>query len=138
MINKVWVLFRKYQSMIAYIFFGGITTIINIGIFAILDYWNWNYQVANVIAWFLSVLVAYLTNKVWVFSSHYTTIKAFIVEFVKFYFFRILTLVIDIIIMYVGISMLNWNSILVKVIDNVIVIIVNYVFSKWYIFKKVK
>src|SRR5690348_5848108 len=105
MINKVWVLFRKYQSMIAYIFFGGITTIINIGVFAILDYWNWNYQVANVIAWFLSVLVAYLTNKVWVFSSHYTTFKAFIVEFVKFYFFRILTLVIDIIIMYVGISM---------------------------------
>lgn len=124
--------------MIAYIFFGGVTTLVNIGVFAGLDYIHWNYQLANVIAWFLSVLVAYLTNKVWVFASHYTTFSAFIVEFVKFYFFRALTLVIDIIIMYVGISILNWNAILVKVIDNVIVIIVNYVFSKWYIFKKVK
>ncbi|KRO09568.1 GtrA family protein [Paucilactobacillus hokkaidonensis] len=123
--------------MIAYIFFGGVTTLVNIGVFAVLDKMNWNYQLANVIAWFLSVLVAYLTNKVWVFSSHYTTFKAFIIEFVEFYFFRALTLIIDVIIMYIGISMLGWNAILVKVIDNVIVIIVNYVFSKWYIFKKV-
>lgn len=123
--------------MIAYIFFGGITTLVNIGVFAVLDKMNWNYQLANIIAWFLSVLVAYLTNKVWVFSSHYTTFKAFIIEFVEFYFFRALTLIIDVIIMYIGISMLGWNAILVKVIDNVIVIIVNYVFSKWYIFKKV-
>ncbi|WP_041092994.1 GtrA family protein [Paucilactobacillus hokkaidonensis] len=130
-------LFKKYQSMIAYIFFGGVTTLVNIGVFAVLDKMNWNYQLANVIAWFLSVLVAYLTNKVWVFSSHYTTFKAFIIEFVEFYFFRALTLIIDVIIMYIGISMLGWNAILVKVIDNVIVIIVNYVFSKWYIFKKV-
>lgn len=130
-------LFKKYQSMIAYIFFGGITTLVNIGVFAVLDKMNWNYQLANIIAWFLSVLVAYLTNKVWVFSSHYTTFKAFIIEFVEFYFFRALTLIIDVIIMYIGISMLGWNAILVKVIDNVIVIIVNYVFSKWYIFKKV-
>ncbi len=129
-------LFKKYQSMIAYIFFGGVTTLVNIGVFAVLDKMNWNYQLANVIAWFLSVLVAYLTNKVWVFSSHYTTFKAFIIEFVEFYFFRALTLIIDVIIMYIGISMLGWNAILVKVIDNVIVIIVNYVFSKWYIFKK--
>ncbi|WP_137597305.1 GtrA family protein [Paucilactobacillus kaifaensis] len=131
-------LFKKYQSVIAYIFFGGVTTLVNIGVFAGLDAIHWNYQLANVIAWFLSVLVAYLTNKVWVFSSHYTTIKAFIIEFFEFYFFRALTLIIDVVIMYIGISLLNWNAILVKVIDNVIVIVVNYIFSKWYIFKTVK
>lgn len=132
----MFVLFKKYQSLIAYAFFGGVTTLVNIGVFAGLDWLGWNYQVANVIAWFLSVLVAYLTNKVWVFSSHYTTVKAFIIEISQFFFFRVLTLVIDVVIMYVGISLLDDNSILVKIIDNVIVIIVNYVFSKWYIFKK--
>ncbi|KIS03497.1 Teichoic acid glycosylation protein [Paucilactobacillus wasatchensis] len=131
-------LFKKYQSMIAYIFFGGVTTLVNLGVFAGLDGLHWNYQLANVIAWFLSVLVAYLTNKVWVFSSHYTTVKAFIVEFLEFYFFRALTLIIDIIILYIGISLLHWNALVVKLIDNVLVVIVNYVFSKWYIFKTVK
>ncbi len=100
---------------------------------------HWNYQVANVIAWFLSVLVAYFTNKVWVFGSHYTTVNDFIVEFLRFYFYRGLTLVLDIIIMYVGVSLLGFNDplqqFIVKFIDNVIVVIANYIFSKWLIFK---
>lgn len=131
-------LFKKYQSLIAYVFFGGVTTLVNLGVFWLLTKINWNYQVANVIAWFLSVLVAYLTNKVWVFSSHYTTFKAFLVEFIEFYFFRALTLILDIIILYVGITLMHQNEMVVKLIDNILVIIVNYVFSKWYIFKSVK
>ncbi|WP_461240931.1 GtrA family protein [Paucilactobacillus sp. N302-9] len=130
-------LFKKYQSLIAYAFFGGVTTLVNLGVFWLLTHLHWNYQLANVIAWFLSVLVAYLTNKVWVFASHYTTVKAFLIEFVEFYFFRALTLVLDIIILYVGITLMHQNEMLVKLIDNILVIIVNYVFSKWYIFKTV-
>lgn len=137
--NKLVALFKKYQSVIAYLFWGVVTTIVNIGVFQFLSSGvHWNYQVANVIAWFLSVLLAYFTNKVWVFGSHYTTVKAFIKEFFWFYFYRGLTLIMDIIIMYIGVSLLKFDSpmqqFIVKIIDNVVVVIANYVFSKWLIF----
>lgn len=137
MIKQLW---DKYKSIIAYLFWGVVTTIVNLAVFQILSSGiHWNYQLATVIAWFLSVLVAYFTNKVWVFESHYTTISDFLIEFVRFYFYRALTLVLDIIIMYVGVTLLGFNDpleqFIVKVIDNVLVVIANYVFSKWLIFK---
>lgn len=133
-------LWNKYKSVIAYLFWGVVTTIVNIGVFQWLSSGiHWNYQLANIIAWFVSVLVAYLTNKVWVFGSHYTTFHAFIVEFIKFYFYRALTLLIDIVFMYVGVTLLGFDSaiqkLVVKILDNVVVVIANYIFSKWLIFK---
>ena len=133
-------LWNKYKSVIAYLFWGVVTTIVNIGVFQWLSSGiHWNYQLANIIAWFVSVLVAYLTNKVWVFGSHYTTFRAFIVEFIKFYFYRALTLLIDIVFMYVGVTLLGFGSaiqqLVVKILDNVVVVIANYIFSKWLIFK---
>lgn len=136
MIKRLWV---KYKSIIAYLFFGGITTVINIGTFDLMAvYWHWNYQLATVIAWIITVIAAYLTNKVWVFGSHYTTLMAFIKELISFFFFRGLTLVMELFIMYIGVSVLRGNLLLVKLADNIIVIAANYLFSKWYIFKKVK
>lgn len=137
--TKLVALFNRYRSVIAYLFWGVVTTVVNIVVFQFLSSGvHWNYQLANVIAWFLSVLVAYFTNKVWVFGSHYSTVKAFLKEFFWFYFYRGLTLIMDVIIMYVGISLLKFDSpiqqLIVKIIDNVIVVIANYVFSKWLIF----
>lgn len=137
MIKQLW---EKYKHIIAYLFWGVVTTVINLAVFQILSSGiHWNYQLANVIAWFVSVLVAYFTNKVWVFGSHYTTVSDFLVEMLRFFFYRALTLVIDIIITFIGISVLGFKDpmgqFIVKVIDNVIVIIANYVFSKWLIFK---
>ena len=137
--SKLWALFNKYRSIIAYLFWGVVTTVVNIGVFQFLSSGaHWNYQLANVIAWFLSVLVAYFTNKVWVFGSHYSTVKAFLKEFFWFYFYRGLTLIMDVIIMYVGVSFLKFDTpiqqLIVKIIDNVIVVVANYIFSKWLIF----
>lgn len=137
MIQRLW---NKYKSIIAYLFWGVVTTAVNLGVYQILSPGlHWNYELANVIAWFLSVLVAYFTNKVWVFGSHYSTVKAFVKEFFTFYFYRALTLVIDIVIMWIGISLMKLDSplqqFLVKVVDNVVVIVANYIFSKWLIFR---
>lgn len=137
MIKQLW---EKYKHIIAYLFWGVVTTVINLAVFQVLSSGiHWNYQLANVIAWFVSVLVAYFTNKVWVFGSHYTTVSYFLVEMLRFFFYRALTLVIDIVITFIGISVLGFKDpmgqFIVKVIDNVIVIIANYVFSKWLIFK---
>lgn len=136
---KLIALIKKFRSIIAYLFWGVVTTIVNLGVFQFLSSGvHWNYQLANVIAWFLSVLVAYFTNKVWVFGSHYSTVKAFLKEFFWFYFYRALTLVMDVVIMYVGVTVLKYNSpiqqFIVKIIDNVVVVIANYIFSKWLIF----
>ena len=137
MIKQLW---EKYKHIIAYLFWGVVTTVINLAVFQILSSGiHWNYQLANVITWFVSVLVAYFTNKVWVFGSHYTTVSDFLVEMLRFFFYRALTLVIDIVITFIGISVLGFKDpmgqFIVKVIDNVIVIIANYVFSKLLIFK---
>ena len=137
MIKQLW---EKYKHIIAYLFWGVVTTVINLAVFQILSSGiHWNYEVATVIAWFVSVLVAYFTNKVWVFGSHYTTISDFLVELLRFFFYRALTLVIDIVITFIGISVLGFKDpmgkFIVKVIDNVIVVIANYIFSKWLIFK---
>ncbi len=129
-------LFKKYQSQIAYLFFGGVTTVINLVVFAVANYWwHWNYQVATILAWILSVLVAYITNKLWVFSSHVSGFKGILKEMTSFFGFRILTLFFEMIIMFVGITLLHGNAMLVKIIDQIIVVVSNYFFSKWYIFK---
>lgn len=140
MLKTLW---DKYKSIVAYLFWGVVTTIVNLATFQILSSGiHWNYEVATVIAWFVSVLVAYFTNKVWVFGSHNTTVSDFITELFRFFFYRALTLVIDIVITFVGISVLGFKDplgkFIVKVIDNVIVVVANYIFSKWLIFNNNK
>lgn len=130
-------LFKKYQNIIAYLFFGGLTTLINMVVFYIFDtQLGWNYQLANFIAWLLSVLFAFFTNKVWVFGSSYTTIKAFFKELWSFFFFRGLSYFMDAGIMFIGISLLHANSNLTKLIDQVVIVLLNYIFSKFFIFNK--
>ena len=138
--RKLW---NKYGQVIAYLFWGVVTTLVNIVSFQFLSSGvHWNYQVANVTAWFLSVLVAYLTNKVWVFNSHYTTWKAFWIEISQFFFYRGLTLLIDMAFMFVGVTLLKLNTpiqeLMVKIVDNVVVVVANYIFSRWLIFKNKK
>lgn len=132
-------LFNKYKRIIAYLFWGVVTTAVNILSFQILHInMGINYAVANVIAWVLAILVAFFSNKVWVFGSHYTTVRNFISEFLKFCFYRLLTLVLDMLIMFVGISLMKIhgtvNLLILKLIDNIIITVANYIFSKWLVF----
>ena len=90
MIKQLW---DKYKQVVAYLFWGVVTTVVNISSYQWLSTGlHWNYEVATVIAWFVSVLVAFFTNKVWVFGSPYTTWKAFWIEIVEFFFYRGVTL----------------------------------------------
>lgn len=125
----------KYKSVVAYLFWGVVTTLVNIGVFMLWYKSGGNYQVGTVLAWFLSVLVAFFSNKVWVFNSHYSSVADTLREMLTFFVARIATLGIDIVVTWVGISLLGWNALLVKIIDNVIVVIANYVLSKLFVFK---
>lgn len=130
-------LWNKYKDTIPYLFFGVLTTVVNIVGFWFFNYVvGINYQIANIIAYFLSVVFAYVTNKLWVFNSHTDTMKAFLLEMGSFFLFRGGSWVIDQGTMTIGVSLLHMNDLIVKFIANVVVVILNYIFSKFIIFRK--
>ncbi len=137
--KKIMSGYHQYQEIISYLFWGVVTTVVNIGIFALLHWTtSWNYMVNNTIAWFISVLVAYFSNKAYVFHSQSKSVGAYLKEMASFFGGRILVLVIEQGILYVGITLLSGNQIVVKIIDNVIVVILNYFWSKWAVFQDTK
>lgn len=137
MIKLVLGLMKKYQSFIAYAVFGVFTTIVNIVTYSFCyQQIGLSNTLSNVLAWILAVTFAYLTNKVWVFDSKswaWVVLKREITAFISC---RIATGILDIVIMYICVDILAWPAVLMKIISNVLVIILNYVFSKLIIFKK--
>lgn len=127
----------KYKEQILYLFFGGCTTVVNIVVFALCsDILHMELLVSNFMAWVLAVFFAYITNKIWVFESKTETLYELVKEIGSFVFARVVTLLIDMLIMYVGVEILFINKMIIKVLANIVVIVANYVFSKLFIFKK--
>jgi len=132
-------LFQKYKEIIAYLFFGGATTLVNIIVFFVCqDFFGLKYTISNPISWFLSVLFAFYTNKYFVFASQHNSRSAFFKEMALFYWYRALSFVIDMGLMVLFIEKLQFPDLWAKVITQVVVIVLNYFFSKWLIFKKEK
>ena len=130
-------LYYNYRQVLLYLFFGLATTVVNIISYEMLvNIFKIDYLVSNVIAWIIAVIFAYITNKTIVFESKVNTKKEKIKELSSFLGARIFSLGIDMGIMYLGVSVLLFNDTIVKVISNVIVIVINYFFSKFIIFKK--
>ncbi|MCP8856192.1 GtrA family protein [Latilactobacillus sakei] len=136
MIKTIQNLIHKYWEQLMYLVFGVLTTAVNMVVFYLLDqYTGMYYLLSNTIAWFLSVLFAFFTNKTWVFQSKYTNFRDFSREIASFFFFRGISYIMDTAIMFVGISMLHGPNMVVKIIDQFVIILANYIFSKW-IFNK--
>lgn len=123
-------LFRKYETLIRYLFIGGLTTLVNIVVFFILNAMHMPILWANTVAWLVSVIFAFFTNKSVVFQSQYTNRRRFIQELVAFFVLRALSLILDNGIMYLGITVMGLSVLLVKLVSQVVVIVANYVFSK--------
>ena len=133
--NNMKSLFKKYREQISYLFFGGVTTVVNIVTYWLLAKLGLSTGLANGIAWVLSVLVAYVTNRVWVFESKSRGLDA-VKECAWFFACRLATGVLDEGIMILGVDRLGLWGLGVKVFANVLVIVLNYVFSKLLIFRK--
>ena len=130
-------LLKKYKSFIAYAVFGVFTTIVNIITYNVCYYnLEMSNTLSNIVAWVLAVTFAYLTNKVWVFDSKSWDWQILRKEVPAFISCRLATGVMDLIIMFVCVDILGWHAMLMKLLSNVLVIILNYVFSKLVIFKK--
>ena len=147
--KKLWETFlkywNKYREQITYLFFGVVTTLVNFAVYFALTHLGMSTAVANIFAWVVSVLAAYITNRLWVFESR-STGGAAAREFISFVGCRAGTGVMDEIFMIAGVDWLGpmivapgylrmWE-IGVKIFSNVLVIVLNYVFSKILIFRK--
>lgn len=150
------VLYKKYKEMILYVVFGGLTTLVNIVVYGLMyDYAGFSNVISTVAAWILSVLFAYITNKLFVFESKTFTFEVLRAEIPSFFLCRLATGLMDLAIMYlfVDVDVLGLNGfqlslnlgfyvlvikyhMIVKIISNIIVIILNYVASKLIIFKR--
>lgn len=133
--DKILDLYYQYREIIDYIFFGGLTTLVNIVVFFIFDtILGWPYLVANAIAIILSILFAYITNKLYVFKTSTNELRENIYEFIKFVGFRLLSGLADMTSMWILVDLIFIDTNIAKLFTQFIVVVLNYVFSKFFIF----
>lgn len=127
----------KYWDILSYLFFGGLTTLVNFLVyFPCYNYLGLSATASNVIAWAVAVAFAYLTNKPFVFRSHDWSWKTVGPELAKFVGCRIGSGLLETAAIFLTVDILGWNGNLMKVILAVVVVILNYVASKLLVFKK--
>ena len=130
-------LLRKYKQPILYLFFGVCTTAVNIVTYYISAHiLSLSVILSTCLAWVISVIFAYLTNKWWVFESKSLRLKAVVQEFLSFTGCRLFTGACDLLIMFIFVDCLGVNDLFVKIASNVLVVVLNYIFSKMIIFKR--
>ena len=143
--DKIKELYKKYEEIITYVFFGALTTVVSLAVkwgllFTMLDAKNeLQLQIAIIISWIAAVIFAYITNRKFVFKSKNNDILK---EISSFFGSRVLTLVMEMIIMWFFVSFLHLDTkewVLVwTLVTQVLIIIGNYILSKLFVFKKSK
>ena len=135
--KKLKELFFRWKEQILYLFFGGCTTLINIAAYWLLTrLLGLLVPAATALAWALSVLFAYVTNRIWVFESKEKTPAGIFREAAGFFLTRLATGLMDTALMTWLADGLHWPDMPVKLGVNILVIILNYVFSKLLVFRK--
>ena len=137
--DKIKALFYRYQELIKYIFFGVLTTIVSLGSYYLLVITIFNpndpleLQIANIFSWIAAVLFAFVTNRRYVFESKNINWKF---EMFKFFSSRFSTLLMDMLIMFLGVTVLSFNDKAVKLFVQIVVLLANYILSKFLVFRK--
>ena len=134
--KEIFFLLKKYRDIVAYLFFGAVTTLINLAVYYLC------YEIMSIpntpsviIAWVIAVLAAFLTNKPFVFRSHDWSMRVLLPEAGSFLSCRIGTGILELVLMYLTVDLLHWNGMLMKLLVNIIVIILNYAGSKLLVFR---
>lgn len=131
-------MYKKYEEIVNYLIVGVLTTVVSLGTYYICveTFLNPNIglqlQIANIISWVCAVAFAYVTNRVFVFKSHNKDITKEIFSFTSS---RIVTLIMDMFIMFITVTVLKGNDKIAKLISQVVVTIGNYILSKLFVFK---
>lgn len=137
--QKIRELFNKYKEVIMYLIFGVLTTVVSLVSYYLLTITILNpesglqLQIANILSWIISVAFAYITNRKYVFESKS---KEFVKEISSFVGGRVVTLLMDMAIMFIFVTVLHLNDKVFKLVSQVVVIVANYIISKIFVFKK--
>lgn len=129
--------YKKHKEGLLYLFFGGVTTLVSWVIFWLFEGpLGLNEHVANLASWVIAVAVAYVTNRIWVFSAHASGFSGILLEILCFYLSRVASFGIEEGIILIFVTWLTLPALPVKIAASVIVVILNYVFSKLFVFRK--
>ena len=119
-----------------YIIFGILTTILNVVLFQVLCLCISSYKVANIITLVIVKIVAYVCNKLFVFKTKTSNVKELGIEFFKFIYTRLITLLIDYFGLILLVEVITIPKLISKIIVVTIVVVINYIVGKKYVFKK--
>ena len=127
---------EKINESILYIFFGVLTSLVNFIVFSFMYYiLSYNNVISNIISWLISVVFAFFTNKFLVFHC-YSCIKKSIIEFLTFFISRLISGIIEVVMMFCFVDILNFHALLIKIILLIFIVIMNYLFSGKIIFSR--
>lgn len=140
----------KNKSVLLYLFFGGLTTLVSILTFWLAELFirsDFNVSIfgsmysvkvvlSNAISWICAVLFAFFTNRIWVFNSPTDSWTGFFKQMAAFFGGRFATFLLETAILVVFVSILNFNEMLMKIIAQLVVLVSNYVISKLIVFRK--
>ena len=135
MFKKLLALYKQYEEIINYIIAGGFGTVVNIGTFTLCRMLGLDITISNVIAWVITIIFVYISNKFCVFKTGGKGKKESAREFIMFVLARLATLGIEIVLLNLTIEVMHINELVSKTAAQVVVIILNYVLSKLIVFK---
>lgn len=138
MFEKIKNLAVKYREAILYLVFGGLTTVVDFAVSFLLYKAKTNVHVSDAAAWCAAVAFAYVTNKIWVFESRAKGFLPVMREIAEFAGGRVLTLLLQELVVFGLYDKLGYNKYAVKIAASVIVIVLNYFISKLIVFRKGK
>lgn len=129
--------YLKYKEPLLYLFFGGLTTLVSIGVFYLFDtVVGIDPLIANFLSWLAAVTFAFITNRIWVFRARTDRLVAFARQMVSFYGGRAMTLLFEEVVILIFITNLGFNSMAVKICAQFGVLLLNYIISKCIVFRK--
>lgn len=141
--NKMWNacknLYKKYEELINYLIVGVLTTVVSLFIYygSVLTFLDPNHalelQIANILSWIGAVAFAYVTNRTFVFKSKNQNKLG---EAARFVGSRVATLLMDMAVMWLLVTVLHGNDKIAKLVSQVVVTVGNYVLSKLLVFRK--
>lgn len=137
--NFCWDMYRKYEEGINYLIFGFLAFVLNYVLYFLFSAMlHMHYMAATALSWVLTVVFAYWTNRTFVFKSKNKDVQSLGKEFVSFISARIATEVLELVLMFVMVTLALINEYVSKFVCQVLVIVANYFLSKLWIFKEKK
>lgn len=137
MAAKLKALVLKYRNILIYIIFGLVTTVVNYLVYLPLyNFLEISAAISNMLAWFVAVIVAFFTNKPFVFQSNDWSLKTVIPEMFRFFAMRVASGLTETVIIFVTVDICHWNGNIWKIITSILVIVLNYIASRFFVFHK--